>query len=238
MSLLVDFCDHKAAKHAVMHWHYSKTMPLGRMVKMGVWEEGDFIGAVIFGRGGNRHLGRPYGVENTGVCELVRVALKDHQTTVTQIVSLALRQLKESSPGIRVVISFADSSQGHLGTIYQAGNWMYLGTTTPTPEYFYHGTWVHHRRVTGTAMGSEPIEVAGGMSYTQLAASLPQRPGSVKFRYAYPLDKKMRRLLNSMSLPYPTADDLAAQVSEAKHRPTRSEGQVQSLGAALDLMEG
>lgn len=232
MSLRVDFCDHAAAKHAVMHWHYSKTVPIGKLVKLGVWEDDDFIGVVMFGRGASNAYGTRFGVGMTEVCELVRVALKEHATPVTQLVALSLKKLKESSPGLRVVVSFADSGESHLGTIYQAGNWTYLGTTTKRHDYFYHGRWVHDRIVNAPTMQGVLPEVAAGVTYAELKATLPKRVASVKFRYAYPLDKKMRRLLNTMALPYPTAEDLAAQVSEARHRTTGSEGQVQSLGAA------
>ena len=237
MSLLVDFCDHKAAAHAMKRWHYSDMTPIGRLVKLGVWEDKRFIGAVIFARGGSSSYGDRFNIERTEVCELVRVALTDHTAPVTQIVTQALRRLQDSSPGLRVVMSFADSGQGHLGIIYQAGNWTYLGTTTAGKEYFLRGKWTHERTLSGKTMGIDRVAAREGMTYPELRKSLVSRPTSVKFRYAYPLDKKMRRLLNTMSLPYPTADDLAAQVSEAIHRPSGSEGQVRSLGAAPHLIQ-
>ena len=43
VDLKVDWCSYEAAKYAVMHWHYSKTMPAGKTVKLGVWENGRFI---------------------------------------------------------------------------------------------------------------------------------------------------------------------------------------------------
>ena len=73
--LRLDFCSHDAAKHAVMRWHYSRTMPKCKLVKIGVWEDDRFRGAVIYGLGSNRHIARPFGLKDTEVCELVRVAL-------------------------------------------------------------------------------------------------------------------------------------------------------------------
>ena len=60
----LDFCDHRAAKHAVMRWHYSRKMPASKLVRIGVWEEGRFCGAVLYGVGANRHLARPFGLED------------------------------------------------------------------------------------------------------------------------------------------------------------------------------
>jgi hypothetical protein len=39
VDLKVDFCSYEAAKYAVEHWHYSKTMPAGKTVKIGAWED-------------------------------------------------------------------------------------------------------------------------------------------------------------------------------------------------------
>ncbi len=39
VDLRVDWCSHKAAKYAVTHWHYSQTMPMRPLVKIGGWED-------------------------------------------------------------------------------------------------------------------------------------------------------------------------------------------------------
>lgn len=113
--LKVDFCSHEAAKFACEHWHYSRCVPVGKTVYIGVWENNKFTGCVIFGWGVNRNIGSPYGLEQTEVCELVRVALGCHESTVSRIVSIAIKKIKKQSNGLRLVISYADSGQGHVG---------------------------------------------------------------------------------------------------------------------------
>ena len=49
--LKLDWATHEAATYAVEHWHYSHTMPKSKLVKIGVWEDGKFIGVVLFGVG-------------------------------------------------------------------------------------------------------------------------------------------------------------------------------------------
>jgi len=51
VELKLDWCSHEAAKFACEHWHYSKTIPANRSNYIGIWEEGKYIGAVIFGLG-------------------------------------------------------------------------------------------------------------------------------------------------------------------------------------------
>lgn len=103
-------------------------MPASKLVKIGVWENGEFIGVVIFGRGANKNTANSLGYKQTECCELVRVALKEHETPVTRILKIALKILKKHNPGLKLVFSYADeTNQGHKGTIYKAGNWNYIG---------------------------------------------------------------------------------------------------------------
>ena len=131
-SLRLDYCSHEAARYAVMHWHYSRSVPAGKLVKIGVWEFAEFIGCVIFSYGANRNLAKSLKLRQMEVCELTRVALqKGHKAQVSRVLAISLRLLKRQSPGVRVVISYADSDQGHLGVIYQASNWLYVDLIRP-----------------------------------------------------------------------------------------------------------
>lgn len=76
VDLRLDWCSYEAAKFAVEHWHYSKCMPIGKLVKIGVWEDSKYIGVVIFGYGNNQFQGVAYGLVQTQICELLRVALR------------------------------------------------------------------------------------------------------------------------------------------------------------------
>jgi len=257
VTLLVAPCSAKAARYAVEHWHYSETMPIGKLARYGVWEHDRFIGAVVYGRGASANLYRFFDLDaQTQIAELVRVALTRHEAPVTQIVAETLRRLKDDSPGLRVVASYSDPNEGHLGRIYQAA---YLGTTAPDQQFYIGGAWkyrrdwrgagfrpddgkagwVHNRKVMGAPWGRSygPDEPLDHLGLQVSRSGLPTRRIPGKFRYAYPLDRKMRRWLKERAQPYPNEDDLAAQVSEARRRPTRPEGEVRSLGAAPDLME-
>jgi hypothetical protein len=133
VNLKLDWCTFKAAEYACKHWHYSKTIPASKLVKIGVWENNIFTGVIIFSRGANANLLKPYGLKVTEGCELTRIALNKHFHPVTKMVSIAVKMLKRFSPGLKLIVSFADSNQGHLGKIYQAGNWIYTGLKKVDP---------------------------------------------------------------------------------------------------------
>ena len=120
IDLKIDWATHKAAKYACEHWHYSKKIPVNKLLKVGVWESGEFIGVIIFGLGASAQLHKQFGLKNTEVCELVRIALKKHQSPVSRMISIAFKFLRKNAPLLRVVVSFADPNEGHHGGIYQA----------------------------------------------------------------------------------------------------------------------
>jgi hypothetical protein len=198
--LRIDWATHAAAKHAVENWHYSERMPKSKLVKIGAWESDRFIGVVIFGvGGGNSTHGGKYGLNPAGdVCELVRVALRDHVTPVSKIVAIALRFLKKSNPSLRMVVSFADTSQGHHGGIYQAGNWVYTGLTEGDREFHVKGEIFHPRTI--HLRGWRQVE-SWLRENVDPFARLVKTPG--KHRYLMPLDDAMREQIAPLAKPYP-----------------------------------
>lgn len=197
MNVQVAPCSFEAAKYAVLNWHYSEAMPSGKLIKFGVWEDGKFIGSILYGRGATPNLGKPYGLDQTELCELVRVALTNHTTPVSQLIALTLNKIKETNPGIRLVVSFADPKQGHVGGIYQAGNWIYSGTSNDANYFKVKGKVTHPKTI--AAHGIQSIEWV--RKYMDPNAELVPMPG--KHRYLYPLDKQIRRRVLQLSLPYP-----------------------------------
>jgi len=192
--LRIDWATHSAAKYAVENWHYSQRLPVGKIVRVGAWESGRFIGVVLFGRGANNAIGRDLGLGPVEAVELVRVALTTHTSPVSRIVALSLKWLKAQSSGLRCVVSYADSEQGHHGGIYQAGNWFYTGRSMGSVEFFHQGRWKHNREVTSGAFGG-----VKKIDYSKLE----RRKTLGKHKYLMPLDAAMRAQIQPLSKPYP-----------------------------------
>lgn len=210
--LKLDWCSHQAAKYAVEHWHYSRSLPMPPLAKIGVWEDERFIGCVLFGRGSVQNLGRPFGLPQTEICELVRVALAAHRSAVSRIVAIALRQLKTANPSLRLVVSFADPTQGHVGGIYQAGNWLYLGERAPTTEFIGpDGKQWHGRMVSPTGLKKVYGEYRPVWKPEQCQKVIV--PG--KHKYAMPLDDAMHQQIATLAKPYPKRPRAGSLDSEA-----------------------
>lgn len=189
-------CTHEAARFAVLRWHYSRSMPSGKLVKIGVWENDAFIGCVLFGRGSSPFLGQAYRLEQTEIAELVRIALGPHVTPVSRIGAIALREYRRLCPGTRLIVSFADPEQGHHGGIYQAMGWIYAGCSNPTELHRVGRRWRHTRSVAGTTVQPALRELF-------VAGRIPSRTAPGKHRYLWPFDPEVRALVAPLAQPYP-----------------------------------
>jgi len=189
-ALRVAWVDRKAAAAAVCRWHYSRSLPTAKLVCIGTWEDDRFIGVVIFSRGANCHIGCPYGLEQTEICELTRIALNQHQTPVSRILRFALKHLREVCPGLRLVVSYADADQGHHGGIYQATNWIYTGKVGAGTRT---GFLVHGRKLHPKTVHSRGVQQTLAAVRAHLDPGATEVKGQGKHKYLMPLDPGMRK---------------------------------------------
>jgi hypothetical protein len=218
--LKIDWATYESAKYAVENWHYSKTLPVGKMARVGAWEDGRFIGVIIFAWGMNKDLGTPYKLKLGQCAELVRVALTQHKSAVSKVLAIAIRFLKKQSSGLRLLVSFADPSEGHHGGIYQANGWQYTGTSPQSFEWVLNGKRLNRRAYTGQQFGGGKSSVAG------IPKRAIKRKVQGKHRYLMPLDKEMKKQILPLAKPYPkrasseTRDTPSDQLGKAGARPS------------------
>jgi len=212
-------CSHAQARQATERWHYTGVLPAAPIRRYGVWEDGRFVGAVVFGHGANRHLARPFGLRQDEVAELVRVALAPGRTHPTSaVVAACLRRLHTECPKLRLVVSYADTAQHHRGTIYQAGNWAYLGLARGSRPLRVNGRICHARSV---------FERFGTCSLSRLRALGVEATVVLpppKHKYGWAFDGQMRRRLRRLTQPYPRAveDSMASRLQAKQEGPVRS----------------
>lgn len=200
VDLKLDWCSHEAAKFACEHWHYSKCMPAGKTVKIGVWENKNYIGCLIYSMGaGNMTRGEKYGLNPTHeICELSRVALNKHKTPVSKMLAISFKMIKKQSPNIKMVISFSDEyGQGHYGGIYQASGFIYTGAFIGSDGFTINGVHYHNRSI-GAKGWKQSLE--------WLKKNIDKnatKDETKKHRYLMPLDKDMRNKIELLRKPYP-----------------------------------
>lgn len=126
-----------ATKPFLIGIHYAKRMPSV------TWSFGIFMGeglegVVTYGTPPSAPLRRGVAGDNLSgnVIELNRLCLKQNvKNMASMLVSRSLKMIGENS----IVVSFADTSQGHVGTVYQAANFRYFGLSAKRTDWKVKG---------------------------------------------------------------------------------------------------
>ena len=118
----------------ILQKHYAKRLP-SISYAFGLYEKNDLIGIVTYGMPASNSLCEGVcGVENKHlVIELNRLCLqKNNKNEASFLVSNSIKLL----PKPMVIVSYADTAQGHVGYVYQATNFIFTGTTKERTDMF------------------------------------------------------------------------------------------------------
>ena len=115
-------------------------------------KEDNMVGAMIYGRMAMANQWRKYAVNEhstgTSVIELRRLVLIDDtpKNSESYFIAKSLKWLKKHTD-VEVIVSYADPNYGHVGTVYQASNFVYLGKTSPGRVIMYKGKKYHDKAI-------------------------------------------------------------------------------------------
>lgn len=201
----IERASNQAIQYACKNYHYAKLVaPRCYDLAFSIFNNNnEWCGVICYGKGGTPTIAKPYGMKQGQVIELIRVALNGKQEQTSKAVALTLKMLPKYAPMARLVISYADKGQDHIGTIYQASNWIYTGGSKSSgQEYYVNGKRTH----------------PSSIKYMNIdRANLPKRAMSGKHKYIYPLDKSLVEYCQQLSKPYPKK--AAAEETESGDQP-------------------
>lgn len=141
----VDRLDPRIANTIVAERHYLKRRTTVSFA-FGLFADNEIKGVVTFGTPPSRHLQKSACPEDPSlVIELNRLWVCDSlpRNTESWFVSRAIKLLPP-----RIIVSYADTSHGHLGYVYRALNFYYAGWTDmerKTPRFDYVVDGKHSR---------------------------------------------------------------------------------------------
>lgn len=198
-SLRVQPIPFVAAKKLIVRYHYLQSMPGGTQLAFGVLLDGRLLGAITFGSGPANAFRMVSGVKIDECLTLTRLWLSDElpANSESRVIGISLRALKKHT-NIKFLVSYADPTEGHLGTIYQATNWLYTGYSESMPKFDMGDGVIRHSRSLSHAFGSHSLK---HFESHGLSVKVVEQPK--KHRYIYLLDKSFRDNLNVSVLPYP-----------------------------------
>ena len=123
-------------RRAIVTGHYSGVMPDATQEAFAAYWNEVVIAAVAYGPGGNsKTFGAVVpGFDSSNARELIRLWVHPDapKNTASYVVAKSLRLLPEK---VGLVVSFADSGQGHAGYVYQALNFYYCGMSGEGVRY-------------------------------------------------------------------------------------------------------
>ena len=190
----------KAIRYACLNFHYAKSVPSVQYGFNIYNDEDEWCGVICYGGGATPNIGKPFGLAQGEILELVRVALNGKQKTTSECVSASLKELHRINPIIQMVVSYADIDQNHQGIIYQATNWLYLGKMNENTRsaFIINGKKTHPRTI-GSMGGTQSLEWVK----KNLDNDAEEFISKGKHRYIYCFNKKLRKKWLKEHQPYP-----------------------------------
>ena len=122
------------------------------------------------------------------VLEFLRMCVLDEcPCPRTYFMSRAIKILKQHFPKIKCLVTYADQTEGHTGTVYKANSWKLVGETKPKYHYLdKDGRRLNKRLIWDWAMieGITETEYQLCYGYTKVI----EEP---KLKYVFPLRNKL-----------------------------------------------
>lgn len=182
--------------------HYSRSVNGVKISQcFGFYSDGELVGAAVFGQLSTTAW-KKYGSTESEVLELRRLVLADScpRNSESWAVAQCLRWIKKNT-NVRTVVSYADPFHGHLGIIYQASNWVYVGQTAPDTLLQTPDGKRYHSRAMRTRYNGRLKPFAARLQELHAAGLLVSVAVPGKHAYVYPLRGQKLK-----GLPYPKRD--------------------------------
>jgi hypothetical protein len=203
-SMMVKPVPFVAAKRLIERYHYLHTFPGGTKLAFGVFVGNCLHGAISLGAGPANAYNLVYQAQPDDCLVLTRLWLADElpRNSESKVIAIVIGALKRNTH-IKFLVSYSDPSQGHVGTIYQATNWLYTGLSEAMPLYDLGDGISRQSRSLAHGFGTHSVKhlVDSGINVTLI-------PQSSKYRYIYFLDPSWRIRLKPDVLPYPKSPDI------------------------------
>ena len=192
-----------AIRWACKRFHYAKAVPVV-LIGFNVYNDrNEWCGVICYGPGANAQIADPYDKWQGQVIELVRVALNGKQEQTSKAVALSLKLLHKYCPMVDLVVSYADIDQDHYGTIYQATNWLYTGTTTEGKcvAFIVKGKRRHNRSIQSKGWKANLLWLRENID-----EKCQEFITKGKRKYLYCFDEKLKKRLEILRQEYPKVD--------------------------------
>lgn len=199
--------SYRMAEQVILKYEWLGTMAKSQY-HFGLFYGLHLAGVTCCGLGGTagNNVHRPFGIEREDMLTLARGACVHWAPpgSNSRLVNWTVKMLAREKRG-KVMIAYADTDAGEIGTIYQACNWVYIGRGGWVPQYVAPNGRVYDCRIISD------LAMKSGVSWVQQRDAMVRKGwveqrSNPKHRYCVLLDKKDRMLserVEKMRQPYP-----------------------------------
>ena len=179
--------------------HYAKRFP-SVSYAFALYRDGVIVGVVTYGTPASSPLRKGIaGKENSHhVLELNRLCLRDNlKNEASQLIAGSIKML----PARKIIISFADTEQGHRGIVYQACNFTYHGLSAKRTDWKVKGKeHLHGQTIADEFRGVKNRAAAMRQKYGD---DFYLKPRERKHRYNFLHGPKLWKKRMSKNIRYP-----------------------------------
>lgn len=191
--------------------HYAHRIP-SISWSYGLYDEDSLIGVISYGTpASSTLLSGVCGKENADkVIELNRLVINDDapKNSASFLVGRSIRLL----PKPKIIVSYADTGQGHVGYVYQACNFIYTGLSSPFKDPKVKGLEHQHHATYANGMTNEQLkDKFGDRLY------FVERARKHRYIYFHGCNDEIKESLNYKQETYPKGE---SRKYDASYQPT------------------
>lgn len=140
--------DHKIAENFMGMYHYSGK--LGRSgINLGFYHDDILVAVIVYSNSTRLQTSHRLNLDHNELLELSRLAIHPRyqiKNLASYLISKSINYIRKNKQNIKCLVSFADSTFNHLGTIYKASNWILDGIVNPSYWYVDKDKYVCHKK--------------------------------------------------------------------------------------------
>ena len=141
LQLQLEIIPKRLASECYKKWHYLGDTGFMSTYNFGVKTNGNLWGCISFGSPNATELGDYFDRRTQyGWWEIKRLALSDclPKNSESRVIAIGIKLLKKIRK-VKGIVTYADDGIGHIGTIYKASGFKYLGLTAQKKDFFING---------------------------------------------------------------------------------------------------
>ena len=158
----VEEIDRRISKEMIEKNHYSHKFPQAVKKTCGCYYMDELMGTIVFSVPANRfsltsvieNFDQRFGLELSRMWTDDRCPFNFESCCI----GISLKLIRRDLPCVKALVSYADTQFGHVGIIYKATNWIYIGMTNPERRYLTKDGKLLTRRSLGRKKGETERE--------------------------------------------------------------------------------